>query len=106
MIWNVLVSNSVLFAVFGAVATQLLGLMERKNIPKPERPDLKDFFYWLPFIISPLIAAGLTTAYIYPTDSLEPFVALNVGVSAPLILRAMGSINPIDRGGIDIKEGA
>jgi hypothetical protein len=33
---------------------QLLSLLENKNIPKTKHPDFKDFFYWLPFIVSPL----------------------------------------------------
>ncbi len=103
---DLLVSRSVFFAVFGALAMQVLSLMERKNIPKTERPDLKDFFYWLPFIVSPLLAAGLTAAYIYPTDDLKPLVAINVGVSAPLILRSMSNLNPIDQRGINPREGA
>jgi len=97
MNWDILTQPAVLFAVFGAVAMQLLSLMELRNIPKSERPDFKDFFYWLPFIVSPLIGGGLALAYIYPADALEPLVAINVGVSAPLILRSMANINPFDK---------
>ena len=106
MNWELLTQPSVLFAVFGAIGMQLLTLMETKNIPKAERPDFKDFFYWLPFIVSPIVGGGLALAYIYPSDVMEPLVAINVGVSGPLILRSMANMNPFDKGGINPGAGA
>jgi hypothetical protein len=84
---------------------QFIALMELGRIPKTERPDFKDPLYWLPFVVAPLIGGGLALAYIYPTDVLKPFVAINVGVSAPLILRSMANINPFDKP-IDPGDGA
>jgi hypothetical protein len=106
MSWELLENPSVLFAAFGALGMQLLSLMEIKNIPKAERPDFKDFFYWLPFLLAPLVGGGLALVYIYPADVLKPLVALNVGVSAPLILRSMANINPLDKGDINPGPGA
>lgn len=106
MNWELLMSPSVLFATFGALGMQMLSLMEIRNIPKAERPDFKDFFYWVPFLIAPLVGGGLALAYIFPGDILKPLVAINVGVSAPLILRSMANINPLDKGGIKVGEGA
>jgi hypothetical protein len=94
MSWDIIMQPPVIFAAFGALAMQLLSLLEIRNIPKTKRPDFKDFFYWLPFIVSPLIGGGLALAYIYPNDALKPLVAINVGVSAPLILRSMAILNP------------
>ena len=105
MTWGLLTQPAVLFAAFGAFGMQLLHLLEIRNIPKAERPDFKDFFYWLPFIVSPIIGGGLALAYIYPADVLKPLVAINVGVSAPLILRSMAIMNPFDRP-IDPGDGA
>lgn len=106
MNWELLENSSVWFAAFGALVMQLLSLIEIKNIPKAERPDFKDFFYWLPFLVAPFVGGGLAFAYIYPADILKPLVALNVGVSAPLILRSMANINPLDKGRIDPGKGA
>lgn len=106
MTFDLLYHPSVLFAFFGALGMQLLTLMEIRNIPKTERPDFKDFFYWLPFVIAPILGGGLAIAYIFPGDTLKPLVAINVGVSAPLILRSMANINPLDKGGIDPGDGA
>ncbi|MBF5040425.1 hypothetical protein INP77_13070 [Methylophilus sp. 13] len=106
MSMELLVHPSVLFAFFGAFAMQLLSLMEIRNIPKTQRPDFKDLFYWLPFIVAPLLGAGLALAYVFPSDVLKPLVAINIGVSAPLILRSMANINPLDKSGINPGEGA
>ncbi len=106
MNWSLLYHESVVFAAFGALAIQLLILVELRNIKKAERPDFKDFFYWLPFIVGPIIGGGLAYAYICSGDTLKPLVAINIGVSAPLILRSMATINPFDSGGIDPGEGA
>ncbi len=101
MTTSILIHQSVLFAVFGALGMQVLGLLELKNIPKPKRPDLRDIFYWLPFLLVPILGGGLALAYIYPDESLKPLVAINIGVSAPLILRSMANMNPFESGGIN-----
>lgn len=106
MNWELLMQPSVLFATFGALGMQLLSLMEIRNMPKKERPDFTDFFYWLPFIVAPIVGGGLALAYIYPADVLKPLVAINIGVSAPLILRSMANLNPLDKGGINPGDGA
>ena len=105
MNWSLLLNESVIFALFGGLAIQLLSLLELRKVPKPERPDFKDFFYWLPFLVGPILGGGLALAYIYPAGTLEPIVAINVGVSAPLILRSMAAINPFDKN-IDAGAGA
>lgn len=106
MIFELITQPPVLFAFFGAIGMQLLGLMELKNVPKTQRPDFKDIFYWLPFIVGPILGGGLVMAYIYPAETLKPLVAINIGISAPLILKSMATINPLDKNGIDPGDGA
>ena len=106
MSMSIFLHQSVLFAAFGAFAMQSLGLLELRNIHKRLRPDLKDIFFWLPFLILPILGGGIALAYIYPDESLKPLVAINVGVSAPLILRSMANMNPLQSGGIDPGENA
>lgn len=98
--------SSVLFGFFGALAAQLLNLMEVRSIPRTQRPDFSDLFYWLPFIVAPMVGGGLVFAYVSSGDVLKPLVAINIGVSAPLILRAMANINPLDKAGIVVEPGA
>lgn len=106
MNWLILTNDAIFFAIFGALAFQLLTIIELRNVPKWQRPDFHDPIYWLPFIISPIIGGLMALAYIYPNSSLDPIVAINVGVSAPLILKSMANLNPADSGGIDVGHGA
>lgn len=96
MNWEYFQCPAVFFAAVGAFVMQALTLMEIRNIPKTQRPDFKDFFYWLPFLIAPLAGAFLAFAYVSTDgpDSLKPYLAINVGVSAPLILRSMATNVP------------
>ncbi len=89
-------NQAVWFAVFGAFAIKLLELSELHKIPKIERPDLKDWLYWVPFMILPILGGGLAHMYISSNTILNPIIAVNVGVSAPLILRAMAQANPLE----------
>lgn len=77
-----------------------------KNTPRLERPDFKDVWYWFPFIFSPIIGGFLAFVYTYPNKALEPLVAINIGVSAPLILKAMANINPFEKKNINPGKGA
>ncbi|WP_017445791.1 hypothetical protein [Gayadomonas joobiniege] len=90
------VSPSVWFAMGGAFAIKLLELTELHKLPAVERPDFKDFLYWVPFFILPLLGGGLAYAYVSSDATLSPVLSINIGVSAPLILRAMAQVNPIE----------
>lgn len=94
----------ILFAAFGAFAFQLLGLLELKNVVPAERPDLRDPLYWLPFFVSPTIAAFLALAYVETGIEMKPLLAVNVGVAAPAILRSMAELtksSPINPGRVN-----
>jgi hypothetical protein len=101
--WDV-VKEPVIFAAFGGVAINLLQLMELRSIPRVERPDLRDPVYWLPFLIWPLLGAGLAFAYVSSGTDLKAILALNVGASAPLALKAMAAAIP--KGPPDVPPGA
>ena len=90
--------DSILFASGGALAIKLLDLVELANVPKDRRPELKTFFYWLPFVILPLLGGFVAYAYIESGTTLTPILAINIGVSAPLIFRTMASSIPIKPG--------
>jgi hypothetical protein len=79
------------FAFLGALGIQLLGIMELSKVPKNQRPDFKDFIYWIPFAIHPLVGAGLAYAYVASGESLAPLLAINVGVTAPLVLKTIAT---------------
>lgn len=78
----------------GALAIQLLNLMELSNIAKDKRPDLRDPLYWIPFAIAPVLGGFVAWAYATSGYTVKPLLAIHLGVSAPLILRAMASAAP------------
>lgn len=99
-------NSAVWFAVAGAFAIKLLELSELHKVPKVERPDLKDWLYWVPFFILPILGGGLAHVYVSSNTVLNPILAVNVGVSAPLILRAMAQANPLEPSTLDTPEDA
>ena len=106
MVDNSFFQSSVLFAAGGALAVELLKLAEVRNIPKHERPDLKEVLYWIPYVILPLLGACLAYVYIVSEIVLKPILAVNIGISAPLIIRTMASSVPKAVGPIDPGKGA
>ena len=100
------INEVVWFAVFGAFAIKLLELSELYKVPMPERPDLKDWLYWIPFVILPLLGGGLAHIYISSNTILSPILAFNIGVAAPLIVRAMAQANPLEATAIDTPDDA
>lgn len=89
--------SAVWYAIFGAFSIKLLELAELHKLPKVERPDLKDWVYWIPFFVLPIIGGVLAQAYISSNTILNSILAINVGVSAPLIFRTFAQINPLDQ---------
>lgn len=93
------------FAAFGGIAIPLIGLMELHNVPKDRRPDFRDWIYWLPFLIGPVLGAVLALVYQKSAMQITPILAVNVGASAPLILRSLAAANPF-QGTIKVPPGA
>ena len=98
--------SAVWFAFAGALAIKLLELAELHKLPKLERPDLKDWLYWVPFLIMPFLGGALAYAYMESGIEIRPLLAMNIGVSAPLVLRAMAQANPLEGSPVDTPDGA
>jgi hypothetical protein len=88
------ISSPVWFAMAGAFAIKLLEIAEIHKIAPAERPDFKDILYWVPFLILPMLGGGLAQVYVSSNTVLNPLLAVNIGVSAPLMLRAMAQAVP------------
>jgi len=84
----------ILIAAGGGLALQLLNLLEIPQLKNKDRPDFKDWVYYLPYIINPLIGAFITFVYLKANTTLNPVLALHIGASAPVILRTMASTLP------------
>jgi hypothetical protein len=96
-------NQTIILAAVGGLIYNVLPLLELQKAPKADRPDFKDWLFWLPFFIWPLLAGLLGFAYsssAQPSSgpAMTPLLALNVGLSAPLILRAMAQANPFQKG--------
>ena len=92
--------SSIICSACGGLAANLVGLMEIARLPRPLRPNMRDPFFWLPFFIWPVLGAGLGYLYVSSGIDLKPILALNVGASAPLIIKSMivTPKNPINPG--------
>ncbi len=101
-----ILQSGVIFAAAGALALKMLELAEVRTIPKDQRPDLSDLLYWVPFLVMPILGGGLAYMYIMSDIVLKPVLAVNVGISAPLIIRAMASAAPMQSRPIDPGAGA
>jgi hypothetical protein len=83
------------YGFFGGLAVNVVRLAELANTPPEERPKtFSDPFYVFQLIALPLLGGGL--AYTYEADGivLKPILALNIGASAPLILKNLASALP------------
>ena len=84
-----------LFAAFGGFAVNFLRLVEIAKLPKAQRPDTSsDWLYALQFFGMPIVGGALAIAYEKSGTALSPILALNIGASAPLILKTFASILP------------
>jgi len=84
-----------LFAFFGGLAVNFLSLTEIRTIAKPDRPEtFTDWIYSLWFFGVPILGAVLAYAYKCSGTDLSPILSINIGASAPLILKAMASAVP------------
>jgi hypothetical protein len=86
--------TSIIIGFFGGLAIDALNLMELRNIDPSKRPNFKDFFFWLPYIAWPLLGAFLTFLYEASDTHLKPMIAFQVGVTAPLTIKAMAGAVP------------
>lgn len=94
--------QAILLSVFGSLCAQFLNLAELSKTPKSRRPDFKDYAYWLPFIIYPIISAVIAYAYFDGKSDVNKMLAIQIGASSPLILKSLGNAVPNE---ISIKAG-
>lgn len=71
------------------------GAQNRHQLDKDRCSRTKnDVFYWIPFFVLPILGGGLAQVYVASDTYLSPLLAVNIGVSAPLMLRAMAQAVP------------
>ena len=99
-------NTPIFLAIVGGFSVNILQLMEYSKLPKLERPDFKDLLFWLPYLVWPILGGILAFSYIESGIDLSPILALNIGLSAPLIFRAMIEANPMKPASIEPGDGA
>jgi hypothetical protein len=84
-----------LYAFLGGIAVNFISLTELKNISKSQRPEtFSDLIYCLWFFGVPLVGGFLAFAYQNSSVSLSPILSINIGASAPLILKSLAAAVP------------
>jgi hypothetical protein len=80
------------FATFGGLAVNVIRLGELASVKKVDRPNtFTDWIYSLQFISLPLIGGFLAYAYVVNGTKLGAILAINIGASAPALLKAAAS---------------
>jgi hypothetical protein len=82
-----------LFAFGGGISVNFLRLFEIKALPDGEKPRL-DIIYWLQFLVLPLIGSFLALVYLWDKTPLTALLALQIGASAPLIVKQFAAAVP------------
>ena len=85
-------TQTILITVGGAYAISILNLIETLRLPASTRPDIKSFIYWLiNFGLNPLIAGFIGYCYVASDSKIGAINALQLGASAPLLLRGLAN---------------
>lgn len=82
-------SAPVYWAFLSALVLKLLELAEVHKLPLPQRPNMREVWYWLPYLILPLAGGFLALLHVQSGAKLSPFLAMNIGITAPLVLRSV-----------------
>lgn len=91
-----------LFGTLGGLLINVVKLAELSALPRIERPPtFSDPLWVFQFFALPLVGGVL--AWIYEADgtALKPLLAMNIGVSAPLILKTLANTVPVKTGKTD-----
>ncbi len=83
-----MVPTAVWFAVVAALSVKLLDIAELPRIRAANRPAI-DLGYFVGILIYAFLGGFIAWAYVASDITLKPIVAVNVGITAPLIIRSM-----------------
>ena len=83
------------YGFLGAFLLNIVRLAELANTPKIERhPTFSDWVWVVQFLGLPVVGGALAWDYHADGASVKPLLAMNIGLSAPLILKAMAAVVP------------
>jgi len=82
-----------LFGCLGGTLAEIVGWFELRTAKPEDFPDyVKYWYYWFLTILMCIIGGFLATAY--GTENVKVILALNIGASAPLILKGLARTIP------------
>ncbi|MHC4624430.1 MAG: hypothetical protein ACYS4W_11075 [Planctomycetota bacterium] len=84
----------IIYGVVGGLVLRILELLELPNVPEEDRPNFRDWIYWLPFVFWPIIGGFLVHLYLADGCDLTPRLAFHIGLASPLVIRLMASATP------------
>jgi hypothetical protein len=90
------------FGTLGGLLIGVVRLAELAALPRIERPPtFSDPLWFFQFVALPIVGGIL--AFVYQADgvSLKPLLALNIGISAPLILKTLAAAVPKSPGRVN-----
>lgn len=90
------------YGTLGGFLLNVLALAELATVPKIERPPtFSDPLWVFKFLAIPAVGGALTLVYQQDGVLLRPFLAVNVGLTAPAIIKALGAAAPKNLGKTD-----
>lgn len=80
--------------ILGAVAVELLSVIDACRNPVNERPDFKSLRFYTKFVASVLIAGIVGYIYFEDAGTYNRIVYFHTGASAPLLIRSLAASMP------------
>ena len=78
-----------LLGAVGSILENLLAYIEQANLQKSQRPSRDLSYYFANYILKPLIGAFVVYLYVSSGSKISNLVAVNIGISAPMILKSL-----------------
>ena len=86
---------NLLAAFFGGIGVNFIALTELRTIPQQDRPNtFSDWIYCLWFFGTPILGVGIAYFYQNSGVNVNPLLSINIGASAPLILKTLAATLP------------
>ena len=83
------------YGFLGAFLLGILRLGEMAGIPKIQRPPTFSDWVWdVQFFGLPVVGGAVAWLYCVDGTALKPLLTVHIGLSAPLILKAMAAVVP------------
>ncbi len=95
-------TEAFIFGTLGGLLINVVRLAELASLPQIERPPtFSDPLWVFQFLALPLVGGVLAGVYQADGAGLKPLIAMNIGVSAPLILKTLAAAVPKQAGKVN-----